>query len=159
MRAVSRRAAVAAAVGVQALLLVVAVAPRLSARLVGEEYLLRVEPVDPIDPFRGAYVVLSYPDLLPRDGLASSDVDGEVFVELRKVGAVWEGGAVSMSRPDDGPYLACRYDYRLRCGIESLFASQARAKSLERDLASGGAIARIRVDGRGNAAVIGIEPR
>ena len=31
-----------------------AVAPQLSARLTGEAYLLRVAPLDPIDPFRGA---------------------------------------------------------------------------------------------------------
>ena len=37
--------------------------PPLSARLTGEEVALRVEPIDPIDPFRGAYVDLGYPDL------------------------------------------------------------------------------------------------
>ena len=40
-----------------------AVAPQLSARIVGDTYLVRVAPVDPIDPFRGAYVALDYPDL------------------------------------------------------------------------------------------------
>ena len=48
---------------VQLALVGVAVAPRLSARLTGDEYRLRVQPVDPIDPFRGAYVDLDYPDL------------------------------------------------------------------------------------------------
>ncbi len=48
---------------VQLALVGVAVAPRLSARLTGDEYRLRVAPVDPIDPFRGAYVDLDYPDL------------------------------------------------------------------------------------------------
>ena len=43
--------------------------PQLSARVAGEEYRFAVEPVDPIDPFRGAYVVLGYPDLpLQPDG-------------------------------------------------------------------------------------------
>ena len=41
----------------------VAVAPQLSARAFGDEYRMRVAPVDPIDPFRGAYVDLGYPDL------------------------------------------------------------------------------------------------
>ncbi len=38
---------------VQLGLLLGAVAPQLSARLTGQEYLLRVVPIDPIDPFRG----------------------------------------------------------------------------------------------------------
>lgn len=44
-------------------LLAVAVWPQLSARFTGDEVVLRVQPVDPIDPFRGAYVDLGYPDL------------------------------------------------------------------------------------------------
>ena len=53
----------------QLALVALAVFPQLSARATGEELRLRVEPVDPIDPFRGAYVTLGYPDLrlpLPR---------------------------------------------------------------------------------------------
>jgi hypothetical protein len=46
---------------------------------------------------------------------------------------------------------------RLRCGIESLFASQDEARRLERDLADG-AVARVKVDRRGNAAVVGLRP-
>ena len=40
----------------------VGVAPQLSARATGDTYLVRVAPVDPIDPFRGTYVALDYPD-------------------------------------------------------------------------------------------------
>ena len=47
----------------QAALVGVAVAPQLSARVTGDTYLFRVAPLDPIDPFRGAYVTLDYPDL------------------------------------------------------------------------------------------------
>ncbi|HVE99519.1 MAG TPA: GDYXXLXY domain-containing protein [Mycobacteriales bacterium] len=154
MKRISRTAAIAAAVGIQAVLVVGAVAPRLSARLTGEEYLLRVEPVDPIDPFRGAYVTLAYPDLASPERTPFGDDD--VFVRLVRDGDVWRGGGVTSQRPDDGPYIACQDGYRLRCGIESLFASQAEARSLERDLASGGAVARIKVDRRGNAIVLGL---
>src|SRR4029078_7535393 len=61
MRSVAAKVTVVALV--QLVLLAVAVAPRVSPRLTGDEYLLRVAPVDPIDPFRGAYVDLDYPDL------------------------------------------------------------------------------------------------
>jgi uncharacterized membrane-anchored protein len=156
----SRRARVLAACLLQLVLVGVAVAPSLSARVTGEEYLLAVAPVDPIDPFRGAYVTLDYPGLqqaLPEDG---SSPDGTVFVPLERVpgGDLWQGRSAQRQRPADGPYLRCEADYRLACGIESLFASQASAKRLERELADG-AVARIRVDDRGNAAVIGLQPK
>ena len=48
-------------------------------------------------------------------------------------------------------------EYLLRCGIESLFASQADARRLEQELADG-AVATVRIDERGNAALMGIEP-
>ena len=155
----SRRARVAAACLLQLLLVGVAVAPSLSARVTGEEYLLAVAPVDPIDPFRGAYVTLDYPglaDAVPDDG---SGPRGTVYVPLRQAeGDLWAGGRAQDERPDSGPYLRCESEgWRVRCGIESLFASQDRARELERELMNG-AVARIRVDGRGNAAVVEVLP-
>lgn len=154
----SRRVRVAAACVLQLGLVGVAVAPSLSARVAGEEYLLAVQPVDPIDPFRGAYVTLDYPGLqeaLPADG---SGPYGSVFVALERVpgGDLWQARSVESRRPSSGPYLRCESNGRLECGIESLFASQSEAKRLERELADG-AVARIKVDERGNAAVVGLE--
>ena len=73
-------------------------------------------------------------------------------------GDLWEPQPAQLRRPTGGPYLRCDSDgWQLRCGIESLFASQRDAKRLERELADGNAVARIRVDGRGNAAVVAVE--
>jgi uncharacterized membrane-anchored protein len=151
---------------VQLALVGVAVAGPLSARLVGEEYLLEVAPVDPVDPFRGAYVALGYPGLngagvggTGRQEQAPGE-RGEVFVPLVRDGGVWRGGAPSRSRPAEGPYLRCSdADWQLRCGIESWFLPQDRAIDLERAVGSGSAVARVRVDGRGNAALVGVEVR
>ncbi|NHA66735.1 GDYXXLXY domain-containing protein [Phycicoccus flavus] len=157
---------VAAAVLVQAALVLVAVQAPLSARLTGEEVRLRVEPVDPYDPFRGAYVDLGYPDLPDQPGTSFEDdpdvVDpverGVAYVPLVPRGEVWVGGPVQRTRPADGPYLTCDdSDWRLRCGIESLFLPQDAAAGAERELRQG-AVATVRVDGRGNAALLGIEP-
>lgn len=156
MRRISRTTAVGAAVGIQAMLLVTAVAPRLSARLFGDIYLVRVAPIDPIDPFRGAYVRLGYPDISPAE--FRSDVSGTVFVPLVRDGDLWRGDGLLKRRPGDGPYLTCDYDGQLRCGIESLFAAQDDARALERDLADG-AVARLKVDDRGHAIVLGIARR
>lgn len=154
----SRRVRVALACLLQLLLVGLAVAPSLSARLTGKEYGLAVQPVDPIDPFRGAYVRLDYPGLSqPDDALPS----GEVFVPLRPTADrdLWEPSPAQSRRPAGGPYLRCDSDgWQVLCGIESLFASQREAKRLEQELADGDAVARIRVDGRGNAAVVAVEP-
>lgn len=134
----------------------VAVAPQLSARFTGEEYRLRVAPVDPIDPFRGAYVDLDYPDLHGSERQGK----GAIYLTLVEQDDVWVEGDFSRTRPDEGPYLACDdRGWELRCGIESWFASQSEAKRLEAEVADEGMIAVVKVDGRGHATLVGLEPR
>ncbi|MGH3362680.1 MAG: GDYXXLXY domain-containing protein [Nocardioides sp.] len=148
----------------QLALVPLAVWPQLSARATGDTYRMRVAPVDPIDPFRGAYVDLRYPDLRTMemsDPPSLEDGDsGAVYATLVQDGEVWVLGEYTRTRPDEGPYLACddRY-WAIRCGIESWFASQDEARRLERALADNGAVATIKIDGRGNAAIVGMAPR
>ena len=152
----------------QLLLVGLAVWPQLSARLTGDEIRLRVAPVDPIDPFRGAYVQLGYPDLPGQPQVDSEPTEaeleeaerqrGEAWVPLTREGDVWVGGPVQRARPSTGPYLRCDdSDWRLACGIESWFLPQDEASALEDAVSDGSAVATVRVDGRGNAALIGIE--
>ena len=70
----SRAVRVGAVCLVQLALVGAAVAGPLSARLTGQEFLLEVGPVDPIDPFRGAYVDLDYPSLAGDAGRFSGDL-------------------------------------------------------------------------------------
>ena len=137
-----------------------ATAAQLSARLTGEEYLLRVEPVDPIDPFRGAYVELTYPDLGRPDWRQDGWIqEGTVFLLLTQAGPYWEAGTLVRTAPDSGPYLRCKSEgWRLRCGIESLFLPQDQAAATEQVVSSGKMYARIKVDSRGHAAVVGLVP-
>lgn len=140
----------------------IAVGPQLSARATGEEYLFRVGPVDPVDPFRGAYVDLSYPDLRTPGGSDPPSVDdgegGAVYVTLVEEDRVWVMDEYTRSRPDQMPYLACDdRHWEVRCGIESWFVPQDEALGIERDLADG-AIATVRIDGRGNAALVALDP-
>lgn len=166
----TRTMRVAAAVLAQAVLVVVAVWAPLSARLTGEEVRLRVEPVDPIDPFRGAYVDLAYPDLpdQPFTGSAPGGTEpdppvedtarGTVFIPLVREGELWVAGAPARQRPADGTYLRCDdADWRLRCGIESLFLPQDEAKAMEDAVRAGTAVAVLRVDARGHAALLRVE--
>jgi uncharacterized membrane-anchored protein len=155
----SRPARVAAAVVVQLALVAVAVSGQLSARLTGDEYSFRVEPVDPIDPFRGAYVALDYPDLVPNNENLPGD-RGDVFLPLTEDGEVWAAGTPTRTRPDDGPYLACTdRNYEVRCGIDSWFLPQDDARQLEGAIRDGDVVARVRIDGRGNAALVAVDVR
>ena len=160
------RTALTAVVAVSQLALVgLAVAPQLSARAVGDAYLMNVAPLDPIDPFRGAYVALDYPDLRRDDSASVGDrglgeLDdgerGDVYVTLARDGDVWVADGWTRERPSDGPYLACDdRSWQVRCGIESFFLPQDEAAGAER-LLSEGAVAEVRIDGRGNAAVVDV---
>ena len=160
------RIVVTAVVAVGQLALVgVGVAPQLSARLTGHTYLLEVAPLDPIDPFRGAYVALDYPELRHDDanafgepglGVLDDGEEGDVYITLVRQGDVWAAGEWSRERPDDGPYLACDdRSWQIRCGIESFFLPQDEAAETE-VLLRDGAVAEVRIDGRGNAAVVDV---
>ena len=160
------RIAVTGIIAVSQLALVgVGVAPQLSARVTGETYLVRVAPLDPIDPFRGAYVALDYPDLRhdesrsfvePGLGALDDGESGDVYITLVRDGAVWVADDWSRERPGEGTYLACDdRSWQIRCGIESFFLPQEEAAETE-DLLRDGAVAELRVDGRGNAAVVDV---
>jgi len=153
------RALVGAAVLAQLVLLLVVVAPRLSPRLRGEEVRLLVAPVDPIDPFRGAYVELAYEragDIRDYDGER-----GDVHVPLVRDPRTdaYRLGRPQRERPASGPFLACSNDGSLSCGIESFFASEPEARRLGSDLRGRrSGIARVRIDGAGRGAIVGLEP-
>ena len=155
----SRAARVAGAALLQLALVAGVVSGQLSARLTGDEYTLRVEPLDPIDPFRGAYVTLDYPDLAAtNDGIAGEP--GDLYLPLVADGEAWAAGTPTRARPADGPYLACDdRDWRVECGIESWFLPQDDAAELEDAIRDGDVVARVRVDDRGHAALVAVTVR
>ena len=66
---------------------------------------------------------------------------------------------MTRERPSGTPYLSCDdHDWRVRCGIESLFLPQDEAAAMQRDVGAGGMVAVVKVDGRGHAALIRVEP-
>lgn len=147
-----RAAGLGLALVVQLGLLAAVATPRLSPRLTGTEYRLATEPVDPIDPFRGAYVALRI------SGVPTyTDRRGTVYVPLVKLpGGLYRGSGTRAERPPRGPFLRCHADGDVRCGIESYFASQSRARRLGLELGRG-AVARVKIDGAGRAALVGLE--
>ncbi len=165
----SRTLRVGAVVLAQLALVGVAVWAPLSARLTGEEVVLRVEPVDPIDPFRGAYVDLAYPDLpqvtfagevTEEEQEAIDDDRGTAYVPLTRQGEVWVGGPVQRTPPAEGLYLTCDdSSWRLECGIESWFLPQDEAAGMQDALRDGTALATVKVDAAGHAALIEVTTR
>lgn len=157
----SRTGLVAIATLVQLALVPVAVAGPLSARVTGDEYLLEVAPLDPIDPFRGAYVALDYPGLPDARHLDRRGATGDVaYVPLEQEGELWVGRRAVSERPESGPFLRCKDDgWQLRCGIESWFLPQDKALAMERAVQQGRAVAKVKVDSRGNAALVDVELR
>ncbi|WP_433499325.1 GDYXXLXY domain-containing protein [Sphaerimonospora sp. CA-214678] len=153
----SRPVLVAAALVLQAVLLAVTVAPRLSARMTGTEYRLAVGPVDPIDPLRGAYAQLTYPGLPTPHGQRP----GRVYVPLVRDGHLWKGSGIVWQRPASGPYIACESAGNgwLSCGIDSLFLPQDKAARVQDELVGDRAAAIVKIDSNGNAAVVGLAPR
>jgi uncharacterized membrane-anchored protein len=159
---VSRTGRVAGAMLLSLALVPLAVAGQLSARLTGEEYLLQVAPVDPVDPFRGAYVALTYPGIPNGTELSRGDEDEDdvAYVALTRSGEVWVGLSPVAEPPESGPFLRCRDErWRLRCGIDSWFLPQEEAYAMEQAVRAGTAVARVRVDSRGNAALVDVEIR
>jgi uncharacterized membrane-anchored protein len=148
-------------VAVQAVLVAAGVAPQLSARLTGETHTFRVEAVDPIDPFRGAYVTLDYPDLHRDDGIdanaGSGNGDGgTVYITLTEEDGVSVARDFLRERPESGPYLACNdTGWEVRCGIESWFLPQDEAAAMQEVLIDG-AVAEVRIDSRGHAALVDV---
>ena len=131
----------------------------------GDTYLMTVAPLDPIDPFRGAYVDPRLPRPAPR---RLRSFDGPGWARSRTArratstspssqqGDVWVAGEWPRERPDDGPYLACD-DRTGRSGAASRASSSRRTRPPRpRTLLRDGAVAEVRIDGRGNAAVVDV---
>ena len=156
---------VVAAVVAQLALVAVAVWAPLAARATGEEVRLRVQVVDTYEPFADAYVEVAYPDLPGQPGAAVEDeaywsdpARGAAYVPLTQQGQVWVGGDVVRTPPASGRYLACDdSDWRLRCGIETVYLATSAPDTVRDALRTGDAVATVKVDASGHAALIGVD--
>ena len=104
--------------------------------------------------------VLDYPDLPdPRFDVSGSQDRGTAYVPLRQEGDVWVGEPIQRTEPE-GLFLRCDDSgWRLECGIESWFVGQSVALELEESVRDQDAIATVRVDRWGNAAIVALTPQ
>lgn len=143
-------------------------------RTTGTRVLLRTEPIDPTDPFRGEYVVLSYPfsrlPVLPDGGGGAWKKGDTVYVTLGKQGRFHDRETVSRTAPTDGTLFlqgrissvggeSCRVEY----GIESWFVARGKGSVLEQEghRPDRQLLAEVAVDGRGHAVLrqVSVEPK
>jgi uncharacterized membrane-anchored protein len=159
-----RRIALAAAVLVQ-LAVPLGLAGLAAADLAfGREVRLVAHPVDPVDIFRGNYVVLRYD--ISRVPLGFSVGRGErVCVRLRKESGAWTGDFGLPDRGSGGTVICGRArrdarngeDVEVEYGIETYYANAERAHELERRIAEGRLYAVIDLDEDGSARIERLE--
>ena len=132
----------------------------------GREIRVKAQPVDPLDIFRGNYVVLRYEfSSLP----VGFDVDrGErICVSLYKAGeSEWRsGGSAIPERPSGGDAICgqARRDavadseVAVEYGIETYYASESRAREIERSISRGQVYAVLDLDDDGSARIERLE--
>jgi uncharacterized membrane-anchored protein len=129
----------------------------------GEEIKLKAQPIDPLDVFRGNYVVLRYE-------ISSLPVLGEVrrgekvCARLVESGGVWRASYADPGRPtgtvicghardDASPGESVGIEY----GIETYYASSERAREIEESIAQGDLYVVIDLDADGSARIKRLE--
>ena len=149
-----RRLVFVALVAAQALLPLALIAWNEQALASGTRVTLKTAPVDPVDPFRGRYVTLSY---------EISAVPAGVRRERRRVRPAhrrrrpWLGGTPTSTQPDEGVFIRGRVEQsgRIEFGIERYFTDEDEARRLE---AAGPLLVDVVLDENGAARIAGVRP-
>ena len=149
-----RRLLFVALVAAQAILPLTLIAWNEQALASGTHVTLKTAPVDPLDPFRGRYVTLSYEISRLPSGYGPSAI---VYVPLRDGGTAWVGGAPTSTQPADGAFIRGRVGSsgRIEFGIERYFTDEDEARRLE---AAGPLLVDVVLDGDGGARIAGVRP-
>jgi uncharacterized membrane-anchored protein len=153
----ARRIAFAVLVAAQLVVPLALIAVNEVALATGREVTLATTPVDPLDPFRGRYVVLRY----EISSLPTPTPEGTVYVELEEQGDRWVVHGVHTSYPDtDRPVI--RGHARggtVEYGIETYFADEDEAPRLEREARSGGLLVDVVLGDDGRARIDDVRVR
>lgn len=130
----------------------------------GREIRLRAQPLDPLDIFRGNYVVLGY-EISTVDVPVPVSRGRRICVPLTESGGAWTGRyglpdrasgdtvICGRARRDAEPGTTVGVEY----GIETYFANAERAREIERSIARGTTFAVIDLDDDGSARIERLE--
>jgi uncharacterized membrane-anchored protein len=125
----------------------------------GREIRLRARPVDPLDVFRGNYVVLTY-DISSLPVLGQVHQGDRVCARLERSGDEWSARYVDPGTPsgtticgraqdDASPGESVQIEY----GIETYFANEERAHAIESAIAGGQLYVVVDLDEDGSARI------
>lgn len=152
----------------QLLILVGMIALRSVPLVTGRTVLVRVQPVDPRDLFRGDYVILSYDfSTLPNDGIEGlsgqrwSEMKGTtVYVPLvaDSIPGHMRAEKVTINKPPSGPFLRGQLgDYgRIKFGIEAYYVQERTGRKYELAIQKRRLSAELAVSPSGQAALKGL---
>ena len=129
----------------------------------GQEIRLQARPVDPLDVFRGNYVVLRY-DISDLPVLGQVESGDRVCARLEESDGVWRAryadpGEASgtticgRARNDASPGETVSIEY----GIETYYANAERAQELESEIAGGRLFVVVDLDEDGSARIEKVE--
>jgi uncharacterized membrane-anchored protein len=156
---------------VQLLILVGMIALRSVPLVTGQTVLVRVQPVDPRDLFRGDYVILSYDfSRAPREGiegLSEKDrgswkkLEGRaVYVPLvpDSVPVHWRAEKVTMVKPERGLFIKGQMERygSMKFGIESYYVQEGTGRVYEQAIRDRKLSAELAVSPSGQAALRGL---
>ena len=154
-----RRIALAAVVCVQ-LAVPLALAALAEADLAfGQEIRLRARPVDPLDVFRGNYVVLTY-DISSLPVLGQVRRGDRVCARLEQSGNEWSARYIDPGMPSGTTICGRAQDdaspgdrVRVEYGIETYFANEERAHEVASAIAGGQLYVVVDLDEDGSARI------
>ena len=120
--------------------------------LTGKTVVLKTQPVDPFDLFRGQYLTISYE--ISRVNLTSEAKEGDtVYVSLKEGDdKIWHADGVSLNRPDSGVFIRgkAKQSWRglgVEYGIEQYFFERdAHIPRMDS--------AKVKVDNSGQARIV-----
>jgi uncharacterized membrane-anchored protein len=150
---VSRRARIAfvAVVAVMVAIPLGSIAWNEAKLATGTKIRLQVQPVDPVDFFRGEYVALNY--RISRLSTVSADPGDTVYVPLRPTGDVWTGEQVTTNRPQGVTFIRGRVTESgdIEYGIETFYVEEGQSRRYERAMVGGTLYADVVLDDDGGA--------
>jgi uncharacterized membrane-anchored protein len=131
----------------------------------GDEIRLRARPVDPLDVFRGNYVVLTY-DISRLQVVHEVRAGQRLCADLFQSAPGVYGARYAYDFPQDDGKTVCgraRTDARggesvgIEYGIETYFANAERAREIEDSIARGELYVVVDLDGEGDARIERLE--
>ena len=155
----------------QLLILVGMIAVRAIPLITGRTVLVRVQPVDPRDFFRGDYVILTYDfsRVQPQDVLGMSRDEGwrrskwegrTVYVPLvpDSIPGHWRAEKATVVKPATGPFLKGQMERygSLKFGIEAYYVQEGTGRRYEQAIRDRKLSAELAVTSGGQAALKGL---